>query len=325
MSKYWDLATIWNSALDVDKQRPYEPRDHVWASELGRSYYERYWKMKGRTPTTPPNLRSRRKFEGGNLTEWIVLQILARAGVLQSSQKHIIYEDGPIRVTGRADFVAGGLVKTLSQSDLRALPETFAVAAETITAQLQKLHPKGLREVNMEVKSCSGMIFDSYKAKPGHHHCLQAFHYAKNTGRPTMLVYVSRDDFRICSYLIMPDQESWAKLYDEDLERMAKYIKLPSRIAAQQLLEPLLNWDGEKFKKNWEVEYSNYLTDYGFKIPEEYAKPAQSYATRLNNIIKKIKEGKPIDTKPNLLALSEGYKFYPGAEAIIKKLEKEHA
>src|ERR1039458_2049931 len=108
MSKDWNLTSIWNQSFDVIEEREIVARDYCYASELGGSFYDRYYKMQGRIPTTPPNLRSRRKFQGGNLTEWIVLQILQRAGVLKGSQEYITYEGDPIRVTGRADFVAGG-------------------------------------------------------------------------------------------------------------------------------------------------------------------------------------------------------------------------
>ena len=211
MSKAWNLTSIWNESLDVDNQREVVARDYAWASELGGSFYDRYWKMKGRIPTTPPNLRARRKFQGGNLTEWIVLQILSRAGVLKSSQEYITYEGDPMRVTGKADFVAGGEIQLLSESDLLALPESFAAVAESIVTKLQESHPEGLRHVNIEVKSCAGMMFERYELAPSPQHELQAFHYALNTDRPTLLIYVSRDDFRICQYIILPDDQKLLK------------------------------------------------------------------------------------------------------------------
>lgn len=328
-NKMWDLTSIWNDSLDIEKSREYVKRDHCYASELGRGFYDRYWKMKGRVPTSPPSLRARRKFQGGNLTEWIVLQILARAGVLKNSQEYITYEDGPIKVTGRADFMAGGEIQLLSKSDLQALPESFADSAEFIVAQLKEKHPEGLREVNLEVKSCAGIMFEKYQASPSTHHCLQAFHYAKNTDRPTMLVYVSRDDFRICSYLILPDSEQWGQLYDEDLKKMSWVVTIPEKnideasYRGEPIKEPLLTWDGTRFSKNFEIEYSSYLTDYGYERPDQYSEPAASIARRLNNIVKKIREDKPIDGKVNLKTLEDCYKFYPGAEEIIVNLQEK--
>lgn len=317
------FAGIWNSALDVNPKREYVAREHIWASELGRGYYDRYHKMKGRKPTTPPNLRSRRKFEGGYLTEWVVMQVLARAGVLRSAQVRVEYKSPAIdmKVTGKADFLIGGKVKDLTNKDLKNLPETFGIVAKIVVERLQKKYPNGIPVMNIEVKSVSGMVFERYAKAPGLNHALQAFHYALGKGRPTLLVYVSRDDFRIAEWVIRPKSPHWCKLYDEDITGMSEFIKLKRKDVPK---EPLLKWDGEQFSKNWEIEYSNYLTDYKFDRPELYAKPAQSCALRLSNIVKKIREGKPIDGKVNLKTLEECYAFYPGAEEIILRLKEKH-
>lgn len=319
----WSFAGIWNAALDVNPKREYEPRDYIWASELNGSYYDRYFKMKGRTPTTPPNLRSRRKFEGGNLSEWIVKQILIRAGILTSSQEYITYA-GVLKVTGRADLRAGGEIKLLTADDLDDLPDTFAIMAEVMVAKLQEKYPDGLADMNLEVKSCSGMMFERYLKAPSIMHGLQAFHYAYNTQRPTMLVYVSRDDFRIAEWIILPKSRKWLQLYKKDIEAMKIFLtSTPKEIKASGK-EPLLAWDGEKFQKNWKIEYSSYLTDYGYKRPDLYAKPAQSYALRLTNIVKKVRVGKPVDGKVNVKTLEECYKFYPEAEEIINSVKEKY-
>lgn len=332
-SSDWNLSSIWNESFDSIKDREIEPRDYCYASELGQSYWDRYWRMKGRKPTTPPNLRARRKFQGGQLTEWIVLQILARAGVLKSTQEYIVNDDGPLRVTGRADFVAGGEIKLLTESDLQALPESFASVAESIVARLKESHPDGLREVNVEVKSTAGSMFDKYLIAPATHHALQAYHYAHNTDRPTLLIYVSRDDFRICTWVILPHSEKYGKLYQKDLDKMAEVISIASVVEEDayttfdpeldNFKEPLLVWAGGKFSSNWKITYSNYLTDYGYEYPEAYDKPAKSIALRLNNIVKKLKEGKEL-TKVNLATLEECYKFYPEAEEAIKNVKEKY-
>jgi hypothetical protein len=327
VDKDWTLTGMWNGALQKNRRDAYEPRNHIWASELGGSYYDRYWRMKGRKPTTPPNLRSRRKFEGGNLAEWIVQQILARAHILKSSQHRIEYSDGALKVTGKADFTAGGTIRQITPARLRDLPESFSLVAESVIAQLREKYPKGLKLVNVEIKSCAGTMFDRYREAPNVHHALQAFHYAKNTKRPTLLVYVSRDDFRITEWIIRPRSKKWDKLYQDDIARMAEVLAMEAKDVRKQLKEPLLAWDPkkEKFSKNWKVEYSNYLTDYGFSYPDKFAKPAQSAALRLSNIVKKIKEGKPIDGKVNAQTLVECYAFYPGAEALIEEMKVKYA
>lgn len=175
--------------------------------------------------------------------------------------------------------------------------------------------------MNLEVKSCSGMIFDKYLKAPSKLHALQAFHYAYNTKRPTMLVYVSRDDFRIAEWVILPKSAKWLELYEQDINLMAEIIKLDKKEIPK---EELLVWEDDRFSKNWKIEYSNYLTDYGYKRPDLYSKPAASAAMRLNNIVKKLREGKPIDGKVNVNTLKECYEFYPEAENIINEVKEQH-
>jgi len=320
MSNNWSFAGVWNTALDIDRQRELEPRDYIWASELGRGYYDRYWKMKGRKPTTPPGVRAQRKFEAGNLTEWVMLQILARAGILQETQTKVEDTTGPIRVSGRCDFMAGGQIKDVENIDLVGLPENFQAMAKMAIENLKEKYPDGLKDVGIEIKSCSGLMFDKYKAAPATNHGLQSFFYAKTLNRPFLLVYVSRDDLRVCEYVILPDSERWSELYETDIAAMSELLEASDVLPMQ----PLLTWENERFGKNWEIEYSSYLTDYGFDRPDQYAEKASSTLRRLNNIVKKIKEGKPIDGTVNQKTLKECYAFYPEAENIIKELEEKY-
>jgi hypothetical protein len=324
MSDSWSFTQVWNEALDAMPERETEPREHIWASELGRGYYDRYFKMHGRQPTTPPNLRSRRKFEAGNLTEWVVQQILMRANVLRSTQDYIINEDYGMKVTGRLDFLAGGEIQEIDESYLEGLPDNFKQYAQVTIARLKELYPEGMREQIMELKSCAGMMFDRYEIAVSPHHALQCFHYSHNTKIPGMVEYVSRDDLRMCAHPILPEHQGLLALYKQDIQRMKEVYEMSEAEVIEAMKQPLLTWDDQtqKFKKNFEVEYSLYLTDYGFEYPEQYAKPAQSMATRGSNIIKRINEGKPM-SKVNLATIEEVGKFEPLALAIITaKLEE---
>lgn len=334
MSRGWSFAGVWNKALDTDKQRELVERDYVWASELGRGYYDRYWKMHARKPTTPPGPRAQRKFEAGNLTEWVMAQVLARAGVLRESQTHLedIQETyganggESIKVTGRLDFMAGGDIANPEDVDLVGLPDSFQDMTTLAIERLREMYPTGLKEQGIEIKSCAGMMFDQYLRAPLTHHALQAFFYAKTTGKPFILVYVSRDDLRICEWLILPESEAWQLKYDLDLKHMNMVYHLTPQEVREKFKEPLLNFNDEteKFSKNFEVEYSSYLTDYGFDRPDQYKDKAASPARRLNLIVKKIREGKDITGKVNVKSLEECYAFYPDAEPIIKSLEAKY-
>ena len=105
----WTLANVWNTSIENREERIISSRDHLWASELGRQDADLYLKLMGETPTNPPNNRSLRKFEAGNIWEWIIKLILMRAGVYQETQKRVEFrKDGWLPVTGKLDYIAGG-------------------------------------------------------------------------------------------------------------------------------------------------------------------------------------------------------------------------
>lgn len=310
----WSLSQAWNAALDIPRERELVERDYIWASELGGSRYDRYMRMHGRPPITPPGQRARRKFSSGDMTEWIVKQVLVRSGIFLSAQDHIVNEEGAMKVTGRCDFIAGGQIKDIDVSDL---PESLQVIAGNTVNILREQYLNGLDTQILEIKSCSGMMFNRYEIAPSPSHALQAFHYAHTLDIPAHLVYVSRDDLRLCEYVILPNSERYKKLYFEDIESMKLAYDLPLRQTAKQLREPLLLFENGKFSKNWKVEYSNYLTDYGFERPDEYADKAK-VSTRLNNVLKRIREGKEL-TKVNKEALDIGIEFWPEVRKIVGK------
>jgi hypothetical protein len=308
----WGIASIWNKSLDMGEDRAYEPRDYGYASELGGSYFDRYYKMHGRTPTTPANARARRKFQGGLYLEWVVEQVLVRAGLYQSSQDRVYGGDEyGMKVSGKVDFLAGGDIQDVDPEMFKDMPESIALIAANTATYLKEQFPDGLREIIIEVKSTSGMMFDRYLEAPNTGHALQAFHYAHNLRKPALLVYISRDDLRVCEYLIMPDTERWLKLYQADIKRMAEVYLLD-----EPPQPPFLTYEKGKFAKNWHIEYSNYLTDFGYDRSDEYKTVATSVAGKLNRIVKHIKAGKEL-TKVNLKSLDECYSIYPHSEEII--------
>src|SRR5690349_732058 len=105
----WEFATVWNQSL---LSRPeFEPRqrEHVWASEIGNPFLDRYLKMTGVKATNGPNARSKRKFEAADIFEWLVGFVLKQAGIWIESQEKLEYQyPGLLRVVGRLDHLAGG-------------------------------------------------------------------------------------------------------------------------------------------------------------------------------------------------------------------------
>lgn len=299
----WSLSQIWNQVRDVDKTHGYEKRDHIWASELGTSYYDRYWKMHGRNATTPPNLRAQRKFDSGNLTEWVVKQILVRAHIYHEQQGYIVNEEGDLKVTGKSDFIAGGAIEFVDSEDI---PDVLEDISSATLAKLSEDYPDGLPMQGMEIKSISGFAFSMVEKEPFINHALQSFHYAYNRDIPFHLIYICKDDLRTVEYIILPGSERYKKLYFEDIKRMAEILKMD-----KPPLEPYLLLQNEKFKKNLRVEYSNYLDDYGYERPDDYAEQASKLCGRLNRVLKRREEGKEMTDK-NMQAIDEGIMFCSG-------------
>lgn len=297
----WGLSEVWNAALVDQVERTVEPRNRIWASELGKSPVDIWLKMKGEQPTNPPNNRSKRKFEAGNVFEWIVKLILLRAGILQSSQKWVSYQyPSLLEVTGKIDFVAGGKPDyVMAKAELSGLmlPDVFMRAGTAIIDSLANKFPDGLAEMPIEVKSVSSFMFE---AMQDNHtalkiHKLQLYHYLKSLNyKCGQLVYICRDDLRMAEYLVTDDTEPD---YKEAIEIITDYY---NRDEQPPLEQPII-WDPDlkRFAKNFNVAYSLYLTKlYGFKTQAEFDDKYTRVTEGFNRVITRIKEGKAM-TKNN--------------------------
>ena len=273
--KPWNFAGVWNKALEQQEERPIKVRNHLWASELGKSPIDLYLKLTGVKPTNPPNARSLRKFEAGNIFEWIVSLILKRAGILQESQKWTSFQyPGLLETTGKADFIVGGVPKgadeTINEMRTLGLPDVFIRGAEAVARHLEA-YPSGLKPMPLEIKSVSSFMFEALEAKgvASRNHRLQLFHYLKSMDfEEGRIVYISRDDLRMMEVVIernSPVEQD----YKKEIEVISKYILAKERPPIEKAI--ILDGDLGKFSKNYNIAYSNYLTMlYGFKDQKEF-------------------------------------------------------
>src|SRR3972149_7230747 len=123
----WSFFQIWNKSLENGEERKPQPRERLWASELGNAPVDTYLKLLGTEPSNPPNTRSKRKFEAGNMLEWVVEMVLRRAGIFKDTQAWLSHQyPGMLEVTGKVDFFAGGEVNVTEANkkiDELGLPE----------------------------------------------------------------------------------------------------------------------------------------------------------------------------------------------------------
>ena len=105
------FSGVWNESLEKREERPLKERNNIWATELGNAPIDVYLKMKGIKPSNPPEPRALRKFEAGNIWEWIIGLVLKRAGILRDAQKWVKFQyPGLLEVTGKLDFTYGGQI-----------------------------------------------------------------------------------------------------------------------------------------------------------------------------------------------------------------------
>lgn len=330
MQTQWSFSGIWNAVLDQRQEKKTEARDRIWASELYKPDIDIFLKLKGEEPSNIPNARSLRKFQAGNIWEYIVKIILIRAGILRSTQDYVKVElEGMLPVTGKVDFIAGGQInyddaeKKIAELFDEELPFLYQTG-KALVQYFRENYPDGVSEKVIEVKSVSTFAFNKVeltgKALSGHD--LQAFHYAYGTGKEAVIVYVCRDDCRIIEIPILPKTERLFERYKAKIEKVTSYY----RTGEQPPLAPLFVFDEDmaKFSKNLGVEYSSFLTKlYGFKEPMEYDERVRPAIGRWNRVIGRIKKGEKMTDK-NMEALAEmkgeGYDI-----DLITKLAKEKA
>jgi len=279
----WNLAGIWNNVA-MKENRPLVKRDYTYASEIGMPMYDRFLKMKAVPFTNPPNQRSLRKFLAGNIWENTVKQILIACGVYRHEEVKIDaapYNDC-LWVHGRCDFIAGGYVDGEAATRtlvLLALPDYLQKIGEKIIEQLEG---KTLEEKILELKAVSTFAMDKVErmnaAIPNH--TMQAYHYQKNGRIPADVAYICKDDCRMQQFRI--DATATEPLYRKDLEQITYFFSKNKKPP----LEPLAYFDNTigKFSKHLGVEYSPYLSHYGFKEPDDY-RQAIGYVEKWNRTL----------------------------------------
>ncbi len=314
----WSIMSIWNDSLERS-DRKIEPRERLWASELGGSMIDRYLKLKGTQYTNPPNSRSMRKFMAGDIWEWIIKTVLIRAGIPFTTQDRVeLKYEGMLPVTGRIDFIAGGDInydEALKRIEVEDIPDFIKKPVQAIIERFKTDYPDGLPKKIIEIKSVGSYIFEDLLARdnPRTHHMLQGAVYALSTGLPTDIVYVCRDDCRLLQYSIDSIVPALEKEIKEDLAKVTEFYKndqLPPK-------EEMILWDKDvkKFKTNWKIQYSPYLSllytckdengvEKQIDTPDEYFEQYSPMVSSWNRVITRIKEGKEM-TKSNLEKIVE--------------------
>jgi len=310
--KDWSFVGVWNASLLNAETRTVVPRDYLWASELGKAPIDIYLRMSGVEATNPPNPRSLRKFEAGNVFEWIVSLILKRAGILDDAQTYCVFQyPGMLKVTGKADFIAGGtpdFKKAVEEMEQLDLPEVFVRAAKAIQEYFDREYPEGLVKKPIEIKSVSSFMFEAIERakKPQKIHRLQLFHYLKAEDYERgSIIYICRDDLRMMEFPVFnhgPETEI-EKEYFAFIKTMTDFYNSGKQPPLENPI--IFDEDSGRFSANFNVAYSGYLTMlYGLKDQKEFDDMYRKDVGKWNRVMNRVKNGDKM-TKKNIEILAE--------------------
>lgn len=322
----WTLMKVWNESLGKKEERKAEPRERLYASELGRSDIDLFLKLKGEQPTNEPDDRAYRKFNAGDLYEWFVSLILLKCGIYINKQQAVKFQlEGSLEVSGRLDFIAGGvprydegLEEINKLISLLDMPPIFSFLSERIIAYFKANYPNGLKEKVLEIKSVAvhgfNKIESTGKAIAGHD--LQAFHYAHGLQMEAAICYISRDDLRMYEVPILPNDQNLLERYKEKVERVSKAYFENIEPKPERMI--LFDKDELRFATNFNVQYSPFLTKlYGFKHPEEYKAIVGKPLVKWNSMINRVALGKKM-TPLNLVSIEDIKKAGFDADKIMQ-------
>lgn len=321
----WRMSEVWNTAtLPVDREL--KPREYVWASELIRPHCDRFLAMKAVKATNPPNARSKRKFLMGNIIEEMQGIVIGLLGLRVDKQQEV-WTRGIVHVKGKIDFLVQGVPDyEKARADVKRLgfSEGFIEYLNSIINRFEQIvgHNE-LAPMIRECKSCSQYVMNLLM-EGGYiiGHKMQLYHYLKGTGMPMGYVdYISKDDAIMSDTRVLYPDTMLEKMYTTDLEQLKVYIDKDEMPPPA----PLINWEG-KFKRNFMVEYSNYLTMiYGFETPEAYRAVVDGKIKSWNNVLSRLKKIDAGETTPTgkPILLSDKNKIV--IEAMAKEGHDAHA
>lgn len=105
----WSIQPFWNGSIPISAFRENQPRDILFASDIGASFYDMYLRMQGIQATNRASDTARRKMEAGNFYEAVVVWVFKRCGILKETQGKIRLLDDPdyLPIYGRFDILSG--------------------------------------------------------------------------------------------------------------------------------------------------------------------------------------------------------------------------
>jgi len=319
----WSVQGIWNTQLTLQrKDKKLEPREHIWASEIGKNHYERYLKMTGVKMDFDYDERTLRVFAAGDFFERIIGYVLIVSGLLKYDNKwyEIPADTEHLRISVKPDFIAGGkpdwakVKKELDSNPLFVLMPTIERIARALVDELSAKYPDGLKDLVYEIKSVNSMVFwakKDYLSDAYPHHKMQLFTGMKATKLPEgRILYISKDDLTTAEFPLRLDDPKLNKLWEDDVMLMTKYIRekkeppKPQEIIFDESKSVKFQMDKKSYKTkgmyvpNWEIGWSMYLpTITGCKSKEEWEEKMDKMIKPMNDELKEKEKEKIIKSQ----------------------------
>lgn len=330
----------WNKIVRVDY--PPKVRDYITFGDLGKSYLDRYYKMKGEPITNPYEDRVLRIFDAGKTWEFQVLRVLTLAGLLNTKQQKVNISETQtsLPIYGFLDCTIGGFIdyedamqkitKYLQEYSLDIKDQIWEQKAISIIEGLKQDYPNGqIPQMLVEVKSINSMAFWAHKNRDEQgnflgypHNKLQLYGYMKATGiEKGILLYVSKDDNVIEELGLVLGDEKMEALFKEDTETMTSYIRTNTIPPKEE--DIVWNLQKKTFELNWNIERSSYLTKITGLTKEEWIEQATKKANELNLEQKWLNQAKEHGFNVEGLTTAEIKKMCMARNREVEKLRKE--
>lgn len=276
-----DLIEILETLLTSQAEIAPRPREEIWASDLGKSYVERYLQMTGVPYTNPIPALALRNFLIGNKIEEGFKDLLTQCRIPQEELPRLEYKlPNCLTVVGRPDLILEVSswdkvkkeikkeIKTFKKDEIRLIDKKNRLL-EGIGA-LESIYPKGFERTLFEIKTVAAYAAGFAKKigweKSYPHYVLQLYLYMKalkmKEGRLLFLIKGTNKTISWIEQIKIQESKELDEKLHEDIETMTKYYK----DKVQPPLEPLF----VAGRKNWKTGYSRYYDLLYKKAYEEY-------------------------------------------------------
>ena len=297
---------MWNSTL-ISKQRVTEPRDRIWASDIGKHYWERYQKMMGVQPSEKLEDRVLREFAAGIWFEKMLVHVIKQIGIFKSTNERmeIPANDKHLLVSVKPDLIAGGQSnwdEARENVKNASFPEIVEGVCYKMIDNFESKFPEGLDEKMFEIKTVNSLVFwakKEYLQEAYPHHTMQLYTGLKATGiKRGSIVYISKDDLTMAEFPVLLGTERHEEAWNKDVEEMSKFYRdgveppKPPDVVLDKRRSYKFQKDKEKYQckgewvQNWEVNWSRYFNLLTGQERDEWEKSVSAQRSEKNAKLK---------------------------------------